>query len=276
MAIQDYAERFPEILEAGALPLDLVAADTSARTRQPAPSAALEAGERFGQPTADAVQQSAPSGSEVAEADAVTEERTVVLSSPDARPSEPAPVPRRLGRYEIGEVVGRGGFATVYRAWDPQLRRMVALKVWRTGLFESVEAKRRFLREAQAAAKLRHPTIVPLYEVGQEDGTGYLVSDFVAGPNLAEVLKGNRPAPDQAARWLGCVALALDSAHRMGIIHRDVKPANILLDQDDRPLLLDFGLASLQDAGPTLTREGDLLGTPMDQYEWPDGHLVRG
>src|SRR5262249_43832088 len=150
--------------------------------------------------------------------------------------------PKHLGRYEFREAIGRGGFATVYRGWDAKLHRAVAIKVPRAEFFESAEANSRFLREARAAAKLRHPAIVTLYEVGQEGEPSYLVYDFVAGPNLAELLKHTEPAPDQAARWVAQIAGALDYAHQMGVIHRDVKPANILLDRDDQPLLSDFGL----------------------------------
>jgi len=168
----------------------------------------------------------------------------------------------RLGPYRVLDVLGSGGMGVVFRAEDPQLGRMVALKVIRPRLAASATAWPRFLREARAAARLRHPAIVPLHEVGQHGDLTYLVYDYVPGPNLAELLQQTQPAPDQAAQWVARIADALDYAHQMGIIHRDVKPANILLDRDNQPLLSDFGLASHKDAGPTLTQEGDILGTP--------------
>ncbi len=182
----------------------------------------------------------------------------VALLAPPQAPDEIG----RLGPYRILGVLGSGGMGVVFRAEDPRLGRIVALKVLSPRLAGRDTGRQRLLREAQAAAKLRHPGIVPLHEVGQQAEVTYLVYDLVPGPNLAALLTKTQPAPDQAAQWVAPIADALDYAHQMGIIHRDVKPANILLDAGNQPLLSDFGLAYCKDAGPTLTQEGDLLGTP--------------
>ncbi len=170
-------------------------------------------------------------------------------------------LPRRLGRYELREPVGRGGFATVYRAWDPELGREVAIKVPRAEFVADPATSARLLREAAAAARLRHPGIVPVHEAGRDGELSYVVYEFIAGPTLAQVLKQSRPTPAQAAAWVADLARALDCAHKAGIVHRDIKPANVMMGPDGRPLLADFGLAR-QLTAVTLTQEGDVLGTP--------------
>jgi WD40 repeat protein len=177
----------------------------------------------------------------------------------------------RLGRFELWEQVGRGGFATMYRAWDPELGREVAVKVLRADSL--AEAGARLRREASSAARLRHPAIVPLHEVGQDGDAAYLVYEFIRGPSLARLMRSTRPAPELAAQWVARLADALDYAHTCGVVHRDVKPANVLLDPDGRPLLTDFGLA-LQAEAATLTQPGDVLGTPA--YMSPEQAAGRG
>ncbi len=117
-------------------------------------------------------------------------------------------------------------------------------------------------RAGTTRGRLRHPAIVPLHEVGQDGNTTYLVYDFIPGPTLRQLLTQTKPSFQQAARWVACLAEALDYAHQCGIIHRDVKPGNVMMDGDGQPLLADFGLALQVDAHETLTREGDILGTP--------------
>jgi WD40 repeat protein/tRNA A-37 threonylcarbamoyl transferase component Bud32 len=186
---------------------------------------------------------------------------------------------RKLGRFELLESVGTGAFGTVYRARDPELDRVVAIKVPRAGNLATGADLDRFLREARSVAQLRHPAIVSVHEVGQVDGLPYLVSEFVQGLTLADLLTGRRLPPREAAELLAAVADALDYAHRQGIVHRDVKPSNIMLDAEDRPHLMDFGLAK-RDAGEiTMTMDGHVLGTPA--YMSPeqargDAHKVDG
>jgi WD40 repeat protein/tRNA A-37 threonylcarbamoyl transferase component Bud32 len=168
----------------------------------------------------------------------------------------------RIGKFELLERIGQGAFGTVYKARDPELDRVVALKVPRAGQLAEGQEFDRFLREARSAAQLRHPSIVPVHDVGQHDGLPYLVSDFVDGVTLADVLTARRPSPREAAQLTATVADALDYAHQHGVVHRDVKPSNIMLSDDGMPHVMDFGLAK-RDAGEvTMTVEGQVLGTP--------------
>jgi WD40 repeat protein/tRNA A-37 threonylcarbamoyl transferase component Bud32 len=169
---------------------------------------------------------------------------------------------QKLGRFELLDTVGQGAFGTVYKARDPELDRTVAVKVPRAGNLAGPQELDRFLREARSVAQLRHPAIVSVHEVGQSDGVPYLVSDFVAGVTLAELLSARRPGFREAAELVAAVADALQYAHEHGVIHRDVKPSNIMIGADGRPCVMDFGLAK-RDAGEvTMTVEGQVLGTP--------------
>jgi WD40 repeat protein/tRNA A-37 threonylcarbamoyl transferase component Bud32 len=170
--------------------------------------------------------------------------------------------PRRLGKYELIEPVGVGSFGTVYKAHDSELDRTVAIKVPRVNHLAAKEDLERFLREARSVARLQHPSIVSVHEIGQWEQTPYLVIEFVQGSTLAEVLSSRRPAPRQAAEWVAAVADALHYAHEMGVIHRDVKPANIMLDEKGTLRLMDFGLARRDTGDVTMTIDGQVLGTP--------------
>jgi WD40 repeat protein len=170
--------------------------------------------------------------------------------------------PRRLGRYEVLEELGRGGFAVVYRAYDTELRRDVAVKVPHRELLDDPDARARLLREASSAARLRHPAIVPIHEICQDGAAVYVVYQYVPGLNLSRLIRQTKPAPRQAAQWTADLAEALEYAHGEGIVHRDVKPGNILMDQASQPMLADFGLALQQDASARLTDHGAIIGTP--------------
>jgi WD40 repeat protein len=175
---------------------------------------------------------------------------------------------RRVGKFELLDEVGSGGFGTVWGARDTELDRLVALKLPHAGRFPSPQDRERFLREGRNAARLRHPNIVPVHEVGEHDGVPYLVTDLVAGVTLADFLGARRLGFREAAELTAQVADALGYAHGQGVIHRDVKPSNIMLESapgspaDGRPLVLDFGLARREGAEATLTAEGEVLGTP--------------
>lgn len=171
-------------------------------------------------------------------------------------------VGRTIGRFELMEHVGVGAFGTVYKAHDPQLRRLVAVKVPRLACIMGQNEHERFFREARSMAHLKHPAIVPVHEVGEEGGLPYLVSDFVAGPTLAKWLAAQRPSIREAAYLIAEVADALQYAHERGVIHRDVKPSNILVDELGRPHLTDFGMARLDAGDATLTLDGQVVGTP--------------
>src|SRR5881392_273095 len=167
-----------------------------------------------------------------------------------------------LGDYELLEEVGRGGQGVVFRARQKSLNRTVALKVISLGQWASKPHLKRFRREAEAAASLDHPGIVPIYEVGERDGSCYFSMKFVEGGQLDEVVRRAPLSIRQAAELIAKVARTVHYAHEHGILHRDIKPGNILLDKNGEPHLTDFGLARLLDAQSSVTRTIDVLGTP--------------
>ncbi len=179
-----------------------------------------------------------------------------------------------LGRYHMLEQLGQGGMATVFKAYDTRLEREVAVKVIRVDQFAPAVLERilkRFEREAKALAKLTHPNIVHVNDYGEQDGIPYLVMDYLPGGTLKERL--GKPMPwQEATRLLIPVARALDFAHRQGLVHRDVKPSNILITADGDPLLTDFGIAKILEVeeGSTLTGTGVGIGTPeyMAPEQW--------
>ncbi len=184
---------------------------------------------------------------------------TIALASSRRR------IPERVERYLVQEELGRGGMGVVYRAIDPTLERDVAVKMIRAGGEDPSEAER-FIREARVAAKLRHPGIVGVHEAGTADGDLYIVMDYVRGESLEALLRRDALPPRRLAEVVREVALALQHAHDHGVIHRDVKPQNVLVDEEGRARLADFGLAR-ELTGPDATRReltvtGDLLGTP--------------
>jgi tRNA A-37 threonylcarbamoyl transferase component Bud32/DNA-binding beta-propeller fold protein YncE len=184
---------------------------------------------------------------------------------------------QKLGRFVLIDVVGQGAFGTVYKARDPELDRVVAIKVPRAGNLAGPHELDRFLREARSAAQLRHPGIVPVHEAAQSDGVPYLVSDFAEGVTLADLLSARRPGFREAAGMVAAVADALHYAHGRGVVHRDVKPSNIMVGADGRPVVMDFGLAKREAGEVTMTVEGQVLGTPAympPEQARGEGHAV--
>src|SRR5262245_36552741 len=191
---------------------------------------------------------------------------------------------RRFGRFELRDAVGTGAFGTVYEARDTELDRIVAIKVPRSDRLTSMPGEtERFLREARSVAQFRHPSIVSIHDVGQQDGVPYLVEDFVRGITLTDLLTSERLTSRAVAELVAHVADALQYAHDRGVIHRDIKPANIMLERGKQgeyvPKLMDFGLAKRESGEATLTVEGQVLGTPA--YMSPElargeGHQVDG
>jgi serine/threonine protein kinase len=169
-----------------------------------------------------------------------------------------------VGRYEILEEVGRGGFAIVHRARDTQLGREVALKELRPILLDDAGWVERFQREARAIALLDHPHIVPIFDVYNTESRLFLVMRLVNGPALQDFISGRSQVPwDETVEIVSTVAEGLDYAHRQGILHRDLKPGNILIDMDRGPMLSDFGLAKLiGDTGSNVSVSGTVVGTP--------------
>src|SRR5438552_99137 len=189
------------------------------------------------------------------------------------RAARPAKMPRlqrrstagRLGDfgdYELLDEVGRGGQGVVFRARQKSLNRIVALKVISLGQWASKAHLKRFRLEAEAAARLEHPSIVPIHEVGERDGSCYFSMKLVEGGQLDEVVRRTPMSIWQAAELIAKVARTVHYAHEHGILHRDIKPGNILLDQKGEPHLTDFGLARLVETESTVTRTMEVLGTP--------------
>lgn len=168
-----------------------------------------------------------------------------------------------FGDYEILEKIAQGGMGIVYKARQSKLNRIVALKRIRSADLADADQIRRFYAEAEAAAKLNHPGIVPVYDVGEVVGEHFFSMAFVDGESLSDRVKRDGPLQGQdAARCLQQAADAVQVAHDAGIVHRDIKPANLLIDRDDKVQVTDFGLAKLQQSDSELTREGQVLGTP--------------
>jgi serine/threonine protein kinase/Tfp pilus assembly protein PilF len=197
----------------------------------------------------------------------LTDEDHDAAADPTPVPSErhnarPAKMLGDFGDFELLEEIGRGGQGVVYRAHQKSLNRTVALKVIGLGPWATEAHLKRFRREAEAAANLNHPFIVPIHEVGEREGFCYFTMNFIEGGQLDEVLKHTPLSIRQAAELIAKVAGTVHYAHEHGILHRDVKPGNILLDKNGEPHLADFGLARLVEAESTVTGTLEVLGTP--------------
>src|SRR3954469_10433696 len=179
-----------------------------------------------------------------------------------------------FGDYRLLEEVGRGGMGVVYRARQETLNRTVALKMILSGQLATDADVKRFRAEAEAAARLDHPGIVPVFEVGQHGGHQYFTMAFVEGQSLARKIVEGLPSPRAAARLVQQIAEAVAYAHVEGVVHRDLKPANILIDKGGQPRLTDFGLAKRVEGDDGLTATGQILGTPS--YMPPEQASGRG
>lgn len=169
--------------------------------------------------------------------------------------------PEKIGRYIIKAELGRGGMATVYHAHDPLFEREVALKVLPREMLHDPQFRSRFEREIKMVASLEHPSIVPVYDVGDENGQPYFVMRFMTGGSLSDLIKKGQFSIQDTANIISKVAQGLAYAHRKGIIHRDLKPDNILFDENAEPFISDFGIAKLAESGSSLTGSG-VIGTP--------------
>jgi WD40 repeat protein/tRNA A-37 threonylcarbamoyl transferase component Bud32 len=192
---------------------------------------------------------------------------TAVFSPPEGSETPALPVSAverspYFGAYHLLAELAHGGMGVVYRAWDTKLERYVALKTIRAGQLASDQEVQRFYQEARAAAHLDHPGIVPVYEVGEHDGQHYYVMGLVEGGSLARRIRQRPLPPREAVAILKRVVEAVEYAHRQGVIHRDLKPGNILLDKDGQPKVTDFGVAKMVRQDSELTIAGQVLGTP--------------
>ncbi|MCA9980623.1 MAG: serine/threonine protein kinase, partial [Anaerolineales bacterium] len=167
-----------------------------------------------------------------------------------------------IGRYQLQEQIGQGGMGTVFRAYDPNLGRDVALKLLPQEFHQNESFLLRFKREARVVARLEHPNIVPIYDVGDENGRPYLVMRLLTGGTLRQRLDSGQLGQEGFLDAMYHIAEALDLAHERGIIHRDIKPTNILFDDEGRPFLSDFGVAKDTGADMTLTGQA-MVGTPV-------------
>jgi serine/threonine protein kinase len=170
---------------------------------------------------------------------------------------------KMFGVYEIAAPLGEGGMAAVYKAYQPAMKRFVALKVLSRKLAESGEFTSRFQREALMLAQLQHPHILPVFDYGQVDGYSYIVMPFLQNGTLAELLQTRRRSLTEVYQIITQIGGALGYAHARGMIHRDVKPSNVLIDEQGNCLLTDFGLARMVEiSSESLTSAGAIMGTP--------------
>jgi formylglycine-generating enzyme required for sulfatase activity/tRNA A-37 threonylcarbamoyl transferase component Bud32 len=279
--VEDYLARFPALADERSQLVELLAAEFTHRQRNEPEISPDALAQRFRNLAADLRRRcdrlaghrfAASAETPSAVADASTDQLPATLSftppengSRDDAPTDGSQNPRNrtFGDYELLETIASGGMGVVYKARQTKLNRIVALKMIKAGELADAEDVKRFYSEAEAAAKLDHPGIVPVYEVGQENGQHFYSMAFVAGKSLNDQVKQDGPvAPRTAAELMKTVAEAVEYAHKKGIVHRDIKPQNVLLDENEQPRVTDFGLAKQVQGASELTVTGQVMGTP--------------
>jgi tetratricopeptide (TPR) repeat protein/tRNA A-37 threonylcarbamoyl transferase component Bud32 len=266
--VEDYLGRFPALTEDAAVVLVLIATEyRQRRTRQP-DLGVQEYFARFPQYAAPILRfLSDPRPSQAEAVTLSTAGKSSAFCHDASTPGFPGPrgAPRRwpeLPGYEIIEEIARGGMGVVYRARQIKLNRIVALKVILSGAHASERERAQFQREAEAVARLQHPHIVQIYEIGEQNALPYFSLEYVDGGSLAKKLSGTPVPAKQAAQLTETLARAVQVAHEQGIIHRDLKPGNVLLTSDGTPKIADFGLAKRLDSDTAHSRSGAIIGTP--------------
>jgi WD40 repeat protein len=293
--VEAYLDRYPELRAEGSVALDLIAAEYALRRRREPDLTTEEYLGRFpefAEVLLPHLEQSAQRRELAEPAISASEAQDTLLPGrePVARANgEPPPpisfgTPRAAGAsegltipgYEILGELGRGGMGVVYKARQIALNRLVALKMVLAGGHASAADLARFRREAEAVARLQHPHIVQIYEVGEADGRPFFSLEYVEGGSLADKLNGTPLAPRQAAELVEVLARAVQAAHERGIVHRDLKPANVLLTADGQPKITDFGLAKRLDGDKGQTQSGAIVGTPSYMAPEQAGAHARG
>ena len=258
LLLEDYVTQHPELGSSDKLSLELVLEEYRVRQRWGDQPPHQEYLKRFPEHGAQLQRQLAQVDSDLS-AEQQTQHRQ--LTSSNTIPS-PALASGRFGDFELLEEIARGGMGVVYKARQVSLNRVVALKMILSGQLAGDEDVRRFRSEAEAAANLQHPSIVRIYEVGTIDGQHYFSMDYIEGHSLADQPVLGSMEVAEAAGLVSQVALAIEYAHQQGILHRDLKPHNVLMDVNNQPWVTDFGLAKRIEGQSDLTGTGQVLGTP--------------
>jgi formylglycine-generating enzyme required for sulfatase activity len=266
--VESYLERFPELVDQPDVVLALLQVEFDQRQGRPLPPTLAEFCQRF-PALAGRMRE------RFTDRPAVPGVPPLSIETGPEQPAAADDLPPRIGRFAIQVKLGSGGFGVVYKGYDEELRRDVAIKVPHRHLVQTPEQAAMYLNEARILASLDHPGIVPVYDVGRTDeGVCYLVSKFIAGSDLATRIRHFRLPLPESVDLVARVAEALHHAHRRGLVHRDIKPANILLDADGQPVVADFGLALREeDFGTGPTRAGTPAYMSPEQARG-EGHRV--
>jgi eukaryotic-like serine/threonine-protein kinase len=171
-------------------------------------------------------------------------------------------IPKTVGRYKVKSKIAQGGMATILRGYDPLVKRDVAIKILPREFLHDPTFRTRFEREAEIVASLEHPAIVPVYDYGEQDGQPYFILRYMTGGSLAERIRAKPLSVPEASRMISRLASALDHTHAQGVIHRDLKPGNILFDQNNEAYITDFGIAKIAEGGKSVTGQALTVGTP--------------